>query len=302
MQFRDSYDGGALGNVTVKLLPSNAAGKQLKTTSVPILWNPDVSNDSSDGSGPIYRYDKGLMDAVRNDPGHGPTIGAFALTRQQGCGDAQAQVPQVASTYNPASTHNPFAHNTRMTSAILTAALAGVPPSPAGDGSPGYNALFADTPYDFVGTGATGVGLPGFPFYGPPATTLLTGVGLLPPTPLDISGLPASPAPSLPTAFLPVYWGPERIDNLKSGSQTGDNEILGPDQTPFPYPAIAPGDFTQPPNVRSTMLRTNALTLGIAAAGTQVDVVERHRRAARLVAAASESYGSPTRPARARRT
>ena len=42
VQFRDSYDGGALGNVAIKLLPSNAASKQLQTTSVPILWNPDV--------------------------------------------------------------------------------------------------------------------------------------------------------------------------------------------------------------------------------------------------------------------
>jgi hypothetical protein len=273
VQFRDSYDGGALGNVVVKLLPSNAASKQLKTTSVPILWNPDVSNATEDGTGPIYRYDKGLMDAVRNDPGHGPAIGAFALTRQQGCGDAQEQVPQQASIYNPASTHNPFAHNTRMTSSIITAALAGVPPSPVGDGQPGYSALFADTPYGFVPTPSTGVGLPGFPFYDPAGSAgLLTGVGLLPPTPIDVSSLPGPPAPHLPTAFLPVYWGPERIDNLKSGWQTGDNEILGPDQTPFPYPAIAPGDFTQPPNVRSTMLRTSALTLGIASAGTQVDI------------------------------
>ena len=53
VQFRDSYDGGALGNVSVKLLPSNAASKQIQTTSVPILWNPDVSNDSSDAYGPI---------------------------------------------------------------------------------------------------------------------------------------------------------------------------------------------------------------------------------------------------------
>ena len=267
VRFNDSYDGGALGNVSVALLPSST--KKIRTTSVPILWTPEVGDMTSDADGPINRFDKGLMDAVRNDPGHGLAVGAYALTREQGCADAQAQVPPVASANNPASTHNPFPHNTRMTNALLTTALTGVPP---GDGQPGYTALFAETPYSFVGPAAFGKGLPGFPYYGPGATGLLSGTGLLPPTPIDVTSLPGPAAPHLPTAFLPIYWGVERIDNLKSGYQAGDNEILGPNQTPFPYPAIAPGGFSQPPNVRSTVLRTNALELTVATAGTQVDL------------------------------
>jgi lysophospholipase L1-like esterase len=42
--FHDSYDGGALGNVEVSL---NPGPKALTTTSVPLLWNTDVSNNTT---------------------------------------------------------------------------------------------------------------------------------------------------------------------------------------------------------------------------------------------------------------
>jgi hypothetical protein len=45
VQFRDSYDGGALGNVSIEILPSNT--KTIGTNSVPLLWNPDVNSLSS---------------------------------------------------------------------------------------------------------------------------------------------------------------------------------------------------------------------------------------------------------------
>ena len=45
VQFRDSYDGGALGNVSIEILPSNT--KTISTSSVPLLWNPDVDSLSS---------------------------------------------------------------------------------------------------------------------------------------------------------------------------------------------------------------------------------------------------------------
>jgi hypothetical protein len=41
IQFHDSYDGGALGNVDLKILPS--ASKALTSTSLPLLWNKQVS-------------------------------------------------------------------------------------------------------------------------------------------------------------------------------------------------------------------------------------------------------------------
>jgi hypothetical protein len=39
--FQDSFDGGALGNVGIDLLPSST--KTLTTTSIPLLWNTDVT-------------------------------------------------------------------------------------------------------------------------------------------------------------------------------------------------------------------------------------------------------------------
>jgi hypothetical protein len=249
VQFRDTYDGGALGNVMIKLLPGN---KKLRTTSVPLLWNPDISD-------PTTRFDESLMQAVREDPNFGSAMSAYFPTQKQGCGDYQAQVPPTASPYNPASTHNPFKDNTRATSKIITTAVLGIPP---GDGEPGYNALFADVPYDFqLGTG---IGLPGFPFY---TFAAQSAPGSL----LNVTGLSGFPNPTgPPNGFLPVYPSVERLDNLKVGSKVGDNEILGPVQNPFPV-GSTPGGFTQPPNVRDTVLRTNALTLGIAPGGISVN-------------------------------
>jgi hypothetical protein len=41
IQFADSFDGGALGNVNLKILPSTTAA--LTSTSIPLLWNTQVS-------------------------------------------------------------------------------------------------------------------------------------------------------------------------------------------------------------------------------------------------------------------
>ena len=50
--FKDSYDGGALGNVDLEILPS--ATKTLTSTSIPLLWNTQVS-----GAG--TRYDANFL-------------------------------------------------------------------------------------------------------------------------------------------------------------------------------------------------------------------------------------------------
>ncbi len=41
VEFQDTYDGGALGNVNIKILPGN---KTLTTSSVPLLWNTDITD------------------------------------------------------------------------------------------------------------------------------------------------------------------------------------------------------------------------------------------------------------------
>jgi hypothetical protein len=45
IQFHDSYDGGALGNVDLKILPSSS--KSLTSTSLPLLWNKQVSDPTT---------------------------------------------------------------------------------------------------------------------------------------------------------------------------------------------------------------------------------------------------------------
>ena len=40
--FSDSFDGGALGNVGIEFQPSDTA--VLRTSSIPLLWNEDVSH------------------------------------------------------------------------------------------------------------------------------------------------------------------------------------------------------------------------------------------------------------------
>jgi hypothetical protein len=64
VEFQDTYDGGALGNVNIKILPGN---KTLTTSSVPLLWNNDITD-------PTTRSEKnfGLANSV---PGaRGPTV------------------------------------------------------------------------------------------------------------------------------------------------------------------------------------------------------------------------------------
>lgn len=58
IQFHDSYDGGALGNVDLALRPSST--KQLTSTSLPLLWNTDVSNGQDGGANPLKNWDAGL--------------------------------------------------------------------------------------------------------------------------------------------------------------------------------------------------------------------------------------------------
>jgi len=42
VEFNDTYDGGALGNVNIKILPSTK--RFLTTSSVPLLWNDDIAD------------------------------------------------------------------------------------------------------------------------------------------------------------------------------------------------------------------------------------------------------------------
>ena len=75
---------------------------------------------------------------------------------------------------------------------------------------------------------------------------------------------------ALTSSSIPLLWNSDApgVCGLQTGPQPGDDDLLGPSQQPFPSAAAAPGGFDQPPDVQSTVLRTNALRLQVADRGT----------------------------------
>jgi hypothetical protein len=181
LTFHDSYDGGALGNVDLSILPS--ASHHLTSTSIPLLWNTQVSD-------PTTRYDANSLGLPAAMSGCGNFTGTSAL---------------------------PFG------SALAASGSVGGIPQPGG--------------------------LPGFPFVDPSTST------------------------TTPAGFLPVTPGVDSIDAVTASKVAGDpsSNAVGGNPQPFPYSAQStPGGFTQPPSPKDTVLRTNALNLNVAAAGTEV--------------------------------
>lgn len=176
--FHDSYDGGALGNVDLSILPS--ANHHLSSTSIPLLWNTQVSD-------PTTRYDANSLGLPAALSGCGNFLGSSPLSFGGGL--------------------------------AASGAVGGIP-------QPG--------------------GLPGYPFIDP------------------------SVSATTPAGFLPVTPGVDSIDGVTAGVAVGDDNQVGGNPNPFPYTASSqPGGFT-PPSAKDTVLRTNALSLDVAPAGTPV--------------------------------
>ncbi len=202
VEFQDTYDGGSLGNVTIRLLPGD---KTLQTSSVPLLWNDAISD-------PATRSDANWLASLARPGGDLAALQSYAdgPAGDQGCGDWA-------------------------TSAGEGGTFAG---APAG---PGYKALFHGAPYDF-GAG-TGSGLPGYPV-------------------VTVGGAPSG-------VFLPVRPGVDAPSRIQAGGITGNNDWIGPNMTPFPS-GSAPAGLTS--DAASTVLRTTALSLGIAPGGVSVNM------------------------------
>jgi hypothetical protein len=196
IRFHDSYDGGALGNVDLNILPSTK--HQLTSTSIPLLWNTQVTQPGS-------RYDAnslGLPSAL------------------SGCGASGA----MPGGFN-GNTALPFgADNTAPVIPIFGAS-----------------------------------GLPGFPYF-----ANIT----------DAVTWNSTHAPALVAGYLPEKPGIDSTSNLTASKEPGNNDALGGNPDPFPYSAqsdpTADGTAGQP-TAADTVLRTSALKLGVAAAGTEVD-------------------------------
>ena len=117
VQFSDSYDGGALGNVGIKILPSTT--KFLKSSSVPLLWNPDMSD-------PATRSDVDWAKAAtRANSPFAPGI-AGLTSGTQGCGDFYSNAPGNTPAAPPL--YNSVFHGYTPTGS----------PFGAGEGYPGY--------------------------------------------------------------------------------------------------------------------------------------------------------------------
>jgi hypothetical protein len=132
VQFNDTYDGGALGNVSIKILPSTK--KFLTTSSVPLLWNDDLAD-------PAKRADATFLKATSF------LTGLSETGVEQGCGD-------FASSPTPTGGIVPAGYN---------AVFHGYTPAgfgfPTAAGIPGYPY------YDPAGPGGTTTPAGYFPSY-----------------------------------------------------------------------------------------------------------------------------------------
>ncbi len=114
VQFNDTYDGGALGNVSIKILPSTT--KFLTTSSVPLLWNDDIAD-------PAKRNDANFINATSIWTG-------LPTTDQQGCGDyASDTTPYTGGIVPPG--YLPLYHG-------YTPSDPNIPAFATGSGVPGF--------------------------------------------------------------------------------------------------------------------------------------------------------------------
>ncbi len=202
VEFQDTYDGGSLGNVNIKLLPGD---KTLQTSSVPLLWNEEIAD-------PATRSDANWLASLARPGGELAALQSYAdgPAGDQGCGDWTTSAGEGGTS---------------------AAAPAGA----------GYKALFHGVPYDF-GAG-TGSGLPGYPV-------------------VTAGGAPSG-------VFLPLRPGVDAPSRIQAGGITGNNDWIGPNTSPFPAGSV-PGGMTS--GAASTVLRTTALSLGIAPGGVSVNM------------------------------
>jgi hypothetical protein len=230
--FRDTYDGGALGNVSIAILPSNT--KTLQTNSVPLLWNPDVNSQSS-------RIDANFARAaITSGSTAGPLLSAYGWENKlQGCQDFDNN--RAGATFIPTGSPEPSSYSALWygtpLSALPTGGIPGFPVvDPAGSGGPANPSYFLP-----ISPGVDSM------------SNLVYGNSF------PATGDPDEYLGSTPTPFPYPAIDP---DPLTAGSQTGNP----------PNSGIPANDPTIASNAADTVLRTNALDLAIAASGTQVDL------------------------------
>jgi hypothetical protein len=224
--FHDSFDGGALGNVSLELKPdTNGTGPDhsLKTTSIPLLWNQQVTQAGS-------RYDLNDLGALD------PTF--TSPSSSSGCADWKTggNLP----TGNDVAKSGPYAGYSALSTSWITFGRGFVSPSAL---STVFNPAF------------TNAGYPGYPYFNS------TGALAVPNT---------SVGPYNPNGFLPIFPGQESINNVVTADVPGLSDVVGPSQNPFPIGTPPGAPYSSPPSAQDTVLRTNALSLGIAPVGSVI--------------------------------
>jgi len=227
--FHDSYDGGALGNVDVNILPSTT--RNLTSTSVPLLWNNQVS-------APGTSYDSTLLL---------PSFGSAALLalsgHAPGCGDITA----AGAGSSPVALPTDVPFGKFLLNSNGTPHVTGVNPGPP------------PTPATNAGDGA---GLPGVPIYANPTdyANHATPVGF---APARVTG-----AGGFDNTIDAIKTSKQLNNNVLDNNNVGGNPDPFPG-TALVDPTA--DGVTGNPTAKDVVLRTNALKLNVATPGVEIN-------------------------------
>ena len=259
VEFNDQYDGGALGNVRINLSPG---GQGLTTTSIPLLWNKNVSTLS--GGDQTLGALGGSQ--LGNHQWWGPGYDGF------GSRNPQAGVNTIGE-YNDGC--GSFTGNSNLPTP-LSAALAGysIAAPPGTYGIPYWTAT-SNPPSEADPSGTGGNAITGAGYLALASNT----------APGPAQGAAFASGYATIAGFVPEIPGVDSITALRVSGETSPYlasthdaiNNVGTNPDPFPTtddPNFDPLNSSVGPNVQDTVLRTAPITLKIAAAGTQVSQID----------------------------
>lgn len=244
INFNDAFDGGNLGDVKLSI-PSDSS--KLTSTSVPLLANPNTS-----------------------DPGH-PAPEAELQRMVFATAGASTPITVTAGTNSAGFTYAPASLESDLKTAVaaINESCTGAPPCPNNvyvavvtgpDANFGVPAGLQAATITWTNTKA-GVSQPQFTATGAPAVAIggTTVNNANDPTP-DADGNTGCGGFNGNGAVSPDS-DIDRTTNLQTSRHPGKNDNLGPGP-----------DYGGSSNVQDTVLRTGALQIGVAPAGTQVSI------------------------------
>ena len=256
VEFNDQYDGGALGNVRINLLPG---GQGLNSTSIPLLWNRNVSTLS--GGNQTLGALGGSQ--LGNHQWWGPAYDGYGYTNPQTGANSIGE-------YNDGC--GSFTGNSNLPTPLSAADSAYSLGLPGGGLGIPYFTATANPPSEADPTGSAGNALA--------FAAAEAAAANLPAGPAQAAAY--ATAASLVAGFIPVIPGVDSLTALRVSGETTpylasthaaiDN--IGTNSDPFPTsddPNFDPLNSGTAPNVQDTVARTAPLTIKVAPAGTEVN-------------------------------